>query len=99
MVTGPGVQQPVLLDDWSENGRFMQAVEYGTGIGASRLVRRPRLLVSLFSDAGVWTERPLRVADANQVGWFYPAYGKRRAAWQVLRSYRPRRDDSRRRGF
>lgn len=83
MVTGPGLQQPVLLDDWSENLRFMQAVSSGARIGAPRLARRPKFRVSLFWNEGFWTERPLRAEDADQRGWFYPAYGKRRAAWEM----------------
>lgn len=88
MVTGPSLQQPVLLDDWWENLRFMQAVSYGTSIGAPRVARRPRFLVSLFWDANVWTEPPTRPDGANERGWFYPAYGKRPAAFEMDRSWR-----------
>jgi len=87
MVTGPGLARPVLLDDWSENLQLMGAIAYGDPVRAAQLVRRPRFLVSLFWNANVWTEPPTGPKGANQRGWFYPAYGERRAAFELLRSY------------
>jgi len=86
MVTGPGLRQPVLLDDWWENLDFMAAVGHGPSVRASQLTRRPRFLVSLFWSADVWTQPPTSPEGSEQRGWFYPAYGKRRAALELVRS-------------
>jgi hypothetical protein len=87
MITGPGLPQPVLIDDWWENLDVMRATSYGTSVSSARLARRPRFLVSLFWNANAWPEPPTTPSGANQRGWFYPAYGARPAVWRLERSF------------
>jgi hypothetical protein len=78
LVSGPGLEAPVLLGDWSENAELLVALINAPRVDApgASLGERPRLRLSLFWG---WPERPLPTdpADANQAGWFYPS-------WQAL---------------
>lgn len=71
MVTGPGLLRPVLLADWWENLEFMVAVADAPRAKVN-LARRPRFrLAEFWGWAG---PPPTRPGQANQHGWFYPAY-------------------------
>src|SRR5215218_9997658 len=85
MVSGPGFRQPVLLG-LSDNQKMMQAVASGEPVAATQLARRPHFLLSLFWEDENSTAPPTDVTAANQRGWFYPAYGKRAAAFVLVRS-------------
>jgi hypothetical protein len=86
LVSGPGLTQPVVLDDWSENGRLLVAI--GRGPVAKRaalrgLARRPRFDLAEFWG---WSTQP-RPADpreASQHGLFYPAHGRKPAIFKVM---------------
>jgi hypothetical protein len=86
LVSGPGLEQPVLLDDWGENLDLMSALAGAPK--ASRtlvrgLARRPRLLLAEFWGWG-GLPRPTSPRQANQRGWFYPARGRRPAAFRLM---------------
>lgn len=74
LVSGPGLEAPVLLPDWGENLRLFVSLIDAPPVSAStaRLTSRRRLRLGLFWG---WPERPLPTdpLDANQTGWFYPA--------------------------
>jgi hypothetical protein len=86
LVSGPGVSEPVLLGDWSENLELLTALVTAPhadratirGLGA-----RPRLRLGLFWG---WPEnpRPTRPDEANQTGWLYPAVGSQPAVIDLL---------------
>ena len=86
LVSGPGVSEPVLLGDWSENLELLTALVTAPhadratirGLGA-----RPRLRLGLFWG---WPEnpRPTSPAEANQTGWLYPAVGSNPAVIDLL---------------
>jgi hypothetical protein len=86
LVSGPGVSEPVLLGDWSENLELLTALVTARhadratirGLGA-----RPRLRLGLFWG---WPEnpRPTSPAEANQTGWLYPAVGSNPAVIDLL---------------
>ena len=86
LVSGPGLEQPVVLDDWSENGQLLVAI--GNGARAKRpalrgLARRPRYDLAEF---WAWSAnpRPTDPREATQHGWFYPARGRRPALFKVM---------------
>jgi hypothetical protein len=86
LVSGPGLEQPVVLDDWSENGRLL--VEIGNGPRAKRpalrsLVRRARYDLAEF---WAWSAnpRPTDPREATQHGLFYPAHGRKPAIFKVM---------------
>jgi hypothetical protein len=72
LVTGPGIDRPVLLDDWSENLRFLVALLPARRLNGFSPGHRPRYDLAFFW--GV-PERPVptRPRDANQHATFYPA--------------------------
>ena len=86
LVSGPGVSEPVLLGDWSENLELLTALVTARhadratirGLGA-----RPRLRLGLFWG---WPEnpRPTSPAEANQTGWLYPAVASNPAVIDLL---------------
>src|SRR5688500_18617183 len=80
MFSGTGLEQPVVLTDWSANLDLMLALEDTRHVTADRLKDRPYLTVGFFwgprwnafMDAG----RPLselRHEDTGHHGRFYPA--------------------------
>jgi len=86
LVSGPGLAQPVILDDWSENGQLLVAI--GNGRRAKRaalrgLARRPH-----FDLAEFWgwsaNPRPTDPREASQHGLFYPAHGRKPALFKVM---------------
>jgi hypothetical protein len=85
-VSGPGLKEPVLLANWSENGDLLSALV--TAPKANRavvhgLARRPRFLLAEF---WAWGDhpRPTRPSQANQRGWFYPAHRRQPAVFKVM---------------
>lgn len=78
LVSGPGLQRPVLLGSWRENLTFLTSL-----LPADRPTQgwrddRPRYDLALFW--GVPAKPvPSRPKQASQHGWFYPATGGRRA--------------------
>jgi hypothetical protein len=86
LVSGPGLERPVLLDDWGENLVLMSAVAGAPK--ASRtvvcgLTRRPRLLLAEFWGWG-GLPRPTSPGEETQRGWFYPARGRRPAVFRLM---------------
>ena len=86
LVSGPGLRQPVLLDDWSENARLLVAI--GQGPRAKRaalrgLARRPRYDLAEFWG---WSSLPAPTdpREATQHGLFYPARGRKPAIFKVM---------------
>jgi len=73
LISGPGLERPILLADWSENLDLLIALIDAPRVDASaaRLSSRRRFRLGLFWG---WPERPLPTdpRDANQTGWFYP---------------------------
>jgi hypothetical protein len=86
LVSGPGLGQPVLLADWSENGDLLVAV--GASPGAKRGVVRHLRGRPRFDLAEFWgweyIPAPTRPSQANQHGWFYPAWHKRPAVFVLM---------------
>ena len=86
LVSGPGLAQPVLLDDWSENAQLLLAI--GNGRRAKRsalrgLARRPRFDLAEFWAWGA-NAPPTDPSQATQHGWFYPARARKPAIFQVM---------------
>src|ERR671935_2689706 len=86
LVSGPGLEQPVVLDDWSENGQLLVAI--GNGPRAKRaalrgLARRPRFDLAEFWG---WNALPAPTdpREATQHGWFYPVHGRKPALFKVM---------------
>jgi hypothetical protein len=77
---------PVLLDDWSENLDFLAAISTAPRVRAAELRHRPRFLASLFWSSDVWPEPPRSPEGADQRAWYYPAFGRRSAAFEIERS-------------
>ena len=76
-VSGPGLAQPVLFRNWSENGLFLSALVNAPRSHAS-LKHRPRFRLSLFWQRTA-SPVPTDPRKGNQFGWFYPAHGSRAA--------------------
>jgi hypothetical protein len=81
LVSGPGLQQPVLLDDWSENAQLLLAI--GQGRRAKRaalrgLARRPRYDLAEFWNWN-FLPAPTDPREATQHARFYPARGRKPA--------------------
>jgi hypothetical protein len=96
MVTGPGLEEPVFLTDYSENLDLMIAFQRGREIDEGRVVdpkelqRRPYLELWLFWGENQWEPyvregrvTKLRREQANQYGRFYPAFGARGAVMDL----------------
>jgi hypothetical protein len=80
MVSGPGLCQPVILDDWPENLDLMESIALGGEVKPEDLIGRPYLEMGLFwgpewvqyVDEGKPIDN-LRMEEANQYGRFYQA--------------------------
>ena len=86
LVSGAGLRQPVLFDDWSENAQLLVAI--GDGPRAKRaalrgLARRPRFDLAEFWNWN-FLPAPTDPRRANQHGWFYPAHRRRPAIFKVM---------------
>lgn len=85
LVSGPGIARPILLANWGENGTLLAALVTAPRARAQvvrRLSKRPRLRLGLFW--GWPEERPTRLSQANQKGWFYPVWRSQPAAVDLL---------------
>jgi hypothetical protein len=85
LVSGPGLERPVLLDDWAENLVLLTAL-----LPSRRPTpgwRRGRLRYDLALFWGVPAEPvPTDPRQASQHAWFYPATRGRRAVFDILLS-------------
>ena len=87
LISGGGLERPIVLSDWQENMSFLQQLTTPQGPEPRQLAARPFLNVSLFWGPQ-WDEylrdgRPLselRPEQANQHGRFYPAVSGAAAA-------------------
>jgi hypothetical protein len=87
LVTGPSIQHPVVLGDWSENLTFLVDLIPTRRPLQGWRTDRPRFKLALFW--GVPAKPvPSDPSKASQVGWFYPAVGDRRAVVVLLVSGR-----------
>ena len=78
LVSGPGLQRPAILGNWSENLAFVTSLLHARRPTSGWRENRPRYDLALFW--GVPAKPvPTRPNEANQHGWFYPATGGRRA--------------------
>src|SRR5688500_14764444 len=78
LVSGPGLQRPATLGNWTENHTFLTSLLRARRPMPGWRGDRPRYELALFW--GVPAKPvPTRPTDANQHGWFYPAIGGRRA--------------------
>ncbi len=92
LVYGPPLTRSIILQDWDENLRLMQAVAEDAAATSQELKQRPFLSVALFWGMS-WGQylqqgKPLAVfrpERANQCARFYPAYGRAHPLW-VFRS-------------
>lgn len=87
LVTGPSIQHPVVLGNWSENLAFLVDLIPTRRPSPGWRADRPRYKLALFW--GVPAKPvPSDPSKASQVGWFYPAVGDRRAVFVLLVSGR-----------
>lgn len=78
LVSGPGLQHPATLGNWTENLAFVTSLLHARKPTSGWGDNRPRYQLALFW--GVPAKPvPTRPSAANQYGWFYPAIGSRRA--------------------
>ena len=78
LVSGPGLDRPVLMGDWDENLRFLVALLPARPVHGFTAAGRPRYDLAMFW--GVPAKPvPTRPADSGQHASFYPAVGKRPA--------------------
>lgn len=83
LVSGPGLQQPVVLGNWNENLSFLLALLPAARPAPGWRGDRPRYDLALFWGVPA-KPLPTRPAEASQHGWFYPASGGRRAVVKLL---------------
>jgi hypothetical protein len=87
LVSGPGLQHPVVLGDWNENLAFLVDFIPTRRPSPGWRTDRPRYKLALFW--GVPAQPvPNDPSKASQVGWFYPAVNGRRAVVVLLVSGR-----------
>ena len=78
LVTGPELQRPAALGNWTENLAFVTSLLHARQPTSGWRDNRPRYELARFW--GVPAKPvPTRPTNANQYGWFYPAIGGRRA--------------------
>jgi hypothetical protein len=84
LVSGPGLQRPVVLGNWRENLDFLIGLLPADRPKPGWQERnRPRYNLALFW--GVPAQPvPTNPSQASQHGWFYPATGGRRAVVKLL---------------
>ena len=86
LMSGPGLQQPELLDDQGENLQLLIAVRQGLRVkcAAQRgLARRPRFDLAEFWNWN-FLPAPTDPRKATQHGLFYPAHGRKPAIFKVM---------------
>ena len=86
LVSGPGLEQPVLLGDWGENGDLLLAIADSPRAkrpALKGLARRPRFDLAEFWG---WNALPAPTdpREATQHGWFYPVHGRKPALFKVM---------------
>jgi hypothetical protein len=82
LVSGPGLQRPATLADWTENLAFLTSLLQARRPTSGWRGNRTRYDLALFW--GVPAKPvPTRPNEANQHGWFYPATGGRRAVVEI----------------
>jgi hypothetical protein len=78
LVSGPGLQRPATLGNWTENLTFLTSLLHAGRPTSGWQHNRPRYDLALLW--GVPAKPvPTRPSEASQHGWFYPATGGRRA--------------------
>jgi hypothetical protein len=87
LVSGPGLQRPVVLGNWRENLSFLIDLIPPRRPSPGWRSERPRYRLALFWGVPA-RPVPRDPGTANQVGWFYPAVGSRRAVIVLLVSGR-----------
>ncbi|GAC1689755.1 MAG: hypothetical protein NVS9B3_08340 [Gemmatimonadaceae bacterium] len=81
IVDGPSLDHRVMMDDWSDNQQLLAGLGPAVSISDRGLRQRPRLRLSLFWEPRFLGLPPhaalttLAPDDADQTGYFYPAYG------------------------
>ena len=83
LVSGPGLERPVLLGNWSENLAFLIGLLPAKRPAPGWRGDRPRFGLALFWGVPA-TPVPTDASKASQHGWFYPAVGSRRAVVTLL---------------
>jgi hypothetical protein len=81
LVSGPGIEHPILLGNWGENLALLSALvnaPTAKGSAVRKLTRRPHFNLAEFWG---WSAlpRPTRPSQANQHGRLYPARGAKPA--------------------
>jgi hypothetical protein len=81
LVSGPGIEHPILLGNWGENLALLSALvnaPTAKGNAVRKLAKRPHFDLAEFWG---WSAlpRPTRPSQANQHGWLYPAHGAKPA--------------------
>lgn len=87
LVSGPGLQRPVVLGNWRENLSFLIDLIPPRRPSPGWRSGRPRYRLALFWGVPA-RPVPSDPGRANQVGWFYPALRSRRAVVVLLVSGR-----------
>ncbi len=83
LVSGPGLQRPVLLGNWNENLAFLIGLLPAHRPTSGWRADRPRYDLALFW--GVPAKPvPTDPRKASQHGWFYPAVNGRRTVVKLL---------------
>jgi hypothetical protein len=86
LVSGAGLQQPVLLGDWNENAQLLLAIANGRRAKRAALrglAARPRFDLAEFWNWNV-LPAPTDPSGATQHGLFYPARGRKPALFKVM---------------
>ena len=83
LVSGPGLERPIVLGDWSENLKLMVSLLPSGRPAAGWQHGRRRFDLALFWGVPA-RPAPIDPRKANQHGWFYPASPGRRAVFELL---------------
>jgi hypothetical protein len=83
LVSGPGLQRPVVLGNWRENLAFLIGSLPGKRPEPDWRTDRPRYDLALFWDLAA-KPVPTDPRKTSQHGWFYPAFGSRGAVLKLM---------------
>jgi hypothetical protein len=86
LVSGPGLERPIMFGNWSENGDLLSALvnaPRARGSVVVNLAQRPRFDLAEFWGWGSMP-RPTRPSQANHHGWFYPAHRSKQPVIVVM---------------
>jgi hypothetical protein len=86
IVSGAALEHQVVIANWQEIFTVVQQVTAGPGVSRAQLAYRPKLRLSMFWGPG-WNDylreghsaAALRPGQADDRGWFYPAWDGRLA--------------------